>query len=225
LSKKLDSVLQPSYLRALAALENLESPVKTSSLAQTLGLPLIKVGKTLHQLAKLGLLKYKPYEGATLTEEGRRVFSKSLRIHGLWEIFLLKHLAINWEDVYHCATNLESSTPDIVIEKLDDFLEHPLKCPHGMPIPDKDLNIPTISDIPLPEINIGQTSKVSRVIHMGKQELLTYLNKHGIIPGAKIKILDISTFDSSLTIQINDSPIISMNSQTASSILMEKRIE
>ena len=88
------------YLESIGALEERESPVSTTSIAQSMGLSLASVSEMLHRLAEKGLVEYTPYGGTSLTEAGRQRFLRLTRRHHLWEVFLNKYLGIGWEDVY-----------------------------------------------------------------------------------------------------------------------------
>ena len=58
-----------------------------------------------------------------------------VRIHRLWEVFLVNHLGYSWEDVHEEAEKLEHAASPLLMEKLDRFLGYPEMCPHGRTIP------------------------------------------------------------------------------------------
>lgn len=209
------------YVETIGALEERESPVSTSSIAQVLGLSLASVSEMMHRLSEKGLVDYTPYGGARLTEEGKRRFLKLTRRHRLWEVFLNRHLGIGWEDVYRHACNLEHATSDVVAEKLAGFLDNPRVCPHGSFIPRNDLKWPKMSGIPLTKLEVGRLAEVNRVLSENDREFLQYLGSLGIIPGAKVKLLEKSPFDGTLTIEVNDS-IKAMGAPAASLIIVEQ---
>jgi DtxR family Mn-dependent transcriptional regulator len=109
------------YLESIGALEERESPVSTSSIAQSMGLSMASVSEMLHRLSAKGLVEYTPYGGASLTDEGRQRFLRLTRRHRLWEVFLNRHLGIGWEDVYQHACSLEHATTDVLADKLAEF--------------------------------------------------------------------------------------------------------
>ena len=69
------------YLESIGALEERESPVSTTSIAQSMGVSLASVSEMLRRLAEKGLVEHTPYGGASLTEEGRQRF---LRLPATW---------------------------------------------------------------------------------------------------------------------------------------------
>lgn len=208
------------YLETIGELERLESPVRTSSLAEALGLSSGSISEMLQRLSKKGLVKYTPYGGVSLTAEGRKRFLKLTRRHRLWEVFLNKYLGIAWEDVYPEACSLEHSTSDLVAESLAQFLNNPEYCPHGSPIPDGNCKLPEVSGIPLSKLEVGRIGKMVGVECESDTQCLRYLTNIGLTPGAKIKILERSAFDGTLTIEVNGSSK-AMGVQLASLIMVE----
>lgn len=192
------------YLESIGALEERENPVSTTSIAQSMGLSLASVSEMLRRLSEKGLIEYTPYGGTDLTEEGRRRFLRLTRRHRLWEVFLNRHLGIGWEDVYHHACTLEHATTDLVVEKLAEFLGNPEICPHGSPIPRSNLKRPGKSGTPLATLEVGQSVKLVSVISESNSEFLHYLTGMGLIPGAKVKILEKASYDGTLTVEVNN---------------------
>jgi DtxR family Mn-dependent transcriptional regulator len=192
------------YLETIGALEERESPVSTSSIAQSMGLSLASVSEMLRRLSEKGLVYYTPYGGTNLTEEGRTRFLRLVRRHRLWEVFLNRYLGIGWEDVNPHACNLEHATSDLVAEKLAEFLGDPKVCPHGSPIPGSNLKSPRNTGTTLADLKVGQSARILSVIIERQPEFLHYLTGLGLTPGATVKILEKAPYDGTLTIEAND---------------------
>jgi DtxR family Mn-dependent transcriptional regulator len=192
------------YLESIGALEERESPVSTSSIAQSMGLSLASVSEMLRRLSKKGLVDYTPYGGTNLTEEGRRRFLRLVRRHRLWEVFLNRYLGIGWEDVNPHACSLEHATTDLVAEKLAEFLGNPEVCPHGSPIPTSNLKRRRNRGITMANLEIGQSARILSVIIERKPEFLHYLTSLGLMPGATVKVLEKASYDGTLTIEVNN---------------------
>ena len=143
------------YLETIGALEERESPVSTSSIAQSMGLSLASVSEMLRRLSGKGLVEHTPYGGASLTDEGQQRFLRLTRRHRLWEVFLNRYLGISWEDVYHHACTLEHATSDLVEDKLAEFMDNPDVCPHGSPIPKRTSNALSAPVSPWPTLIPG----------------------------------------------------------------------
>ena len=191
------------YLESIGALEETENPVSTTSIAQSMGLSLASVSEMVRRLSDKGLVEYTPYGGAALTGEGRKRYLRLTRRHRLWEVFLNKHLGINWEDVYSHACTLEHATSDLVAEKLAIFLGNPKFCPHGNMIPDERLTPEENPGIVLTNLESGQTARVRSVLNEYNTEFLRYLTSIELVPGAEFKVVEKSPYDGTLTIEIN----------------------
>ncbi|MFC1941820.1 metal-dependent transcriptional regulator [Chloroflexota bacterium] len=192
------------YLESIGALEENEKPVSTTSIAQSMGVSLASVSEMLRRLSEKGLVEYTPYGGSNLTEEGRRRFLRLTRRHRLWEVFLSRHLGIGWEDVYQHACSLEHATTDLVAEKLAEFLGDPEVCPHGSPIPRRNLKHPGNPGIAMANLEAGQSAKICSIIGESNTEFLHYLTSLSLAPGVMVKITEKAPYDGTLTIEVNN---------------------
>jgi DtxR family Mn-dependent transcriptional regulator len=191
------------YLETIGALEERESPVSTTSIAQSMGVSLASVSEMLRRLAEKDLVSYTPYGGANLTKEGQLRFLRLTRRHRLWEVFLTRYLGIGWEDVYDHACSLEHATTDLVADKLATFLDNPEFCPHGSPIPKKSLKRQKTTGITMSDLEVGQSGKVLRIIIERDPEFLRYLTRQELTPGTRIKVMEKAPYDGTLTIDIS----------------------
>lgn len=208
------------YLETIGALEESESPVRTSALAGALGLSMGSVSEMLKRLAKKGLVNHAPYEGVSLSGEGKKGFLRLTRRHRLWEVFLNNHLGIAWEDIYPEACSLEHCTSELVAESLAHFLNDPEYCPHGSPIPHSNYELPQVRGIPLPQLEVGRTGKMVAVECESDAQYLRYLRDIGLAPGEEVKVLERSSLDGTLIIEVNGSSK-AMGTQVASLIIVE----
>ena len=126
------------------------------------------------------------------------------RHHRLWEVFLNRHLGIGWEDVNNYACNLEHATTELVANRLEEFLDNPEVCPHGSPIPSKELKRPSHAGILMADLEVGQSARVLSIIIERNPEFLRYLSNIGLIPDTTIKVIDKATYDGTLTIEVNN---------------------
>jgi DtxR family Mn-dependent transcriptional regulator len=190
------------YLETIGALEERESPVSTSSIAQSMGVSLASVSEMLRRLADKGLVEHTPYGGASLSEEGRQRFLRLTRRHRLWEVFLNRYLGISWEDVYQHACSLEHATSDVVEEKLDEFMSSPEVCPHGSPIPKKNLRNPASRGVTLANLEAGQSAKIISVIIERDSEFLRYLSSIDLVPGTDVKVMEKASYDGTMVVEV-----------------------
>jgi DtxR family transcriptional regulator, Mn-dependent transcriptional regulator len=191
------------YLETIGALQERENPVSTSAIAQGMGVALASVSEMLRRLSDKGLVLHTPYGGASLTEDGQKKYLHLTRRHRLWEVFLHQHLGLGWEDVYEQACALEHSTSDLVADRLSEFLDHPKVCPHGSPIPDRNLNYSPVSHVTLGDLEPGQTATITSIIIERDAEFLRYLSGIGVVPGTCVSVSEKAAVDGTLTISIN----------------------
>jgi DtxR family Mn-dependent transcriptional regulator len=191
------------YLDAIYELESNGLPATTSALAEQLGVALASVSEMLRRLAERGMVAYEPYRPARLTEEGRQRGAQLARRHRLWETFLANYLGIEWTRVFKEACQLEHATSDLVMQRLDEFLGHPSECPHGLPIPDPDGNVPERDLIPLTKLNVGQRGEINFIASY-EGDVLSYLDSLGLVPGTSITLEARAPFDGPVSICIGD---------------------
>jgi DtxR family Mn-dependent transcriptional regulator len=183
-----------------------EEHVSNNDLAEYLGHTLQTVNETIKKLAQKDLLIYKPYKGCKLTEKGSAEALRLVRVHRLWELFLMEKLHFNWEEVHQEAEHLEHATSISLEEKLYYFLGEPEYCPHGNPIPDLEGNMKNRKLMPLSEGAIGITYILKKVID--SPDLLIYLNSQGITLDDNLIIREKDDYSEILKIMKDDEEII-----------------
>jgi DtxR family Mn-dependent transcriptional regulator len=87
-------------------------------------------------------------------------------------------------------------------ERIAISLGNPQHDPHGDPIPSRDLQMPQSSDLTLSQLRPPQKAQVNRVSD-SDPDLLRYLSERGIEPAAQLEVLDFSTFDNNLQVQVS----------------------
>lgn len=93
---------------------------------------------TLNKLLRQGWLLRTSDKKYRLTEDGRKKAAYIIRLHRLWELYLVEHLKNPLEHIHRSAEEMEHFiTPDIE-EKLTKLLLNPTKDPHKQPIPGKE---------------------------------------------------------------------------------------
>jgi DtxR family transcriptional regulator, Mn-dependent transcriptional regulator len=188
------------YLKAFLKLEDMNEKASTSMLARHLSVADASVTDMLRKLQKTGLLQYKPYYGATLTAAGRRLALRILRRHRLIELFLHQVMGYGWEQVHDEAEKLEHVVSDLFVERIDGYLGHPHKDPHGEVIPDakgfrcQELDICLLSAAP--------GKYVVRKVINDQPEFLAYLEKESLTPGASFRLLEKAPFHGPLKLQM-----------------------
>jgi DtxR family transcriptional regulator, Mn-dependent transcriptional regulator len=156
----------------------------------------------IQRMHQKGLLTYQKYQGVNITTLGREKAMQILRRHRLWEVFLVKKLQFTWDEVQAVAEELEHIQSDILIQRLDAYLEHPAYSPHGEPIPTATGQIKAQSQVTLSQLEIGQKG-VLVAVKDDSATFLQYLNKRNIYLGATMQVLDKIAFDVSMDVSID----------------------
>lgn len=186
------------YLKTIYHLEQrAQAPVKTKEIADALGVALPSVTSMLKALSGAGLVSYAKYQGAQLSEEGTKVALNVVRKHRLVEVFLVQTLGYSWDEVHAEAERLEHAMSDELAARIDQHLGFPRFDPHGDPIPDADGHLPPAERGPaivLDAAPIGVPLRLERVLDQDP-ELLRYLERVGLVPGADCRIEDKLAFD------------------------------
>lgn len=189
------------YLKTACELAVGDTPVAISALAGRLGVSAVSATEMVHRLQQDGLIDHRPYKGITLTEDGRHQAANVIRSHRLWECFLAQQLRLPWDEVHELACRLEHATDAQVTDALEVYLDYPLTCPHGSPIPTSDGIIVEPADQPLTTLRPGQSAVISRV-HPETSELLSYLRDLGLIPGTRITLRELAPFQGPLVLLV-----------------------
>lgn len=155
--------------------------VTTGQLATAMSVAPGTVTAMLKTLAESGHADYRPYEGVRLTEVGRAVAIRMLRRHRLIELFLVKTLNLDWDQVHEEAENMEHAVSDNLVDRMDEFLGRPSIDPHGDPIPSADgaMRGNTERAVPLESVPAGSTVRVVRVTDQ-EGEFLRFLRESGL---------------------------------------------
>ena len=89
---------EENYLKAIYFLsQDAEKGVSTNAISESLETKPSTVTEMLRRLREKGVLHYKKYQGAELTEEGEKVAISTVRKHRLMQsIQLLEHNPLTW---------------------------------------------------------------------------------------------------------------------------------
>lgn len=211
---------QQMYLVTIARLRNGDAPLPLSQLAEALSISPVSANEMCRKLQDEGLVVYRPYKGALLTEEGQEQAYYTLRRHRLWEVFLVEKLGFDYDQAHQAACQLEHTTPDSVADALDAFLGHPGANPEGEPIPNGDGVLPQRQLYPLSSLSIGQRAHIVRCDVDG--DTCRYLEEQGVHPGASLVVL--AKAEKSLLLQIGERRV-SLSRSLAEAIRVERDVE
>ena len=198
--------LSPAIEDYLKIIYDLSCPgrrVKTNEIAEALGVKPASVTGMIQKLASNDppLVDYRKHHGVKPTPEGERVALQIIRNHRLLEKFLHETMGFPWDEVHEEAHQLEHVISHEFEKRMAQVLEDPLYDPHGAPIPTQDLELPSHSDQSLADLRTGERAVIQRVPD-DDTALLRYLEKVGIVPEARIEVLEVSDFDENLKIHV-----------------------
>ena len=216
------SLVEENYLKAIYHLsDGGNEQVSTNAIADAIHTKPASVSDMIQKLDRKGVIKYTKYQGVEVTDTGKTAALKVIRKHRLWEVFLVDQLNFNWDEVHEVAEQLEHIKSPLLIERLDAFLGHPTVDPHGDPIPDAEGVIRAKPQKPLEELNPGNQGVV-RAVKDSSPAFLQHMDKLGAYLGAKVKVVDKVSFDSSMEISIDQANSIFISKEVAQNILVEE---
>lgn len=191
------------YLKAIYKLETEGEGASTTRIAEAMDVSSASATNMVKRLAKMGLVNYQSYKGASLSASGRKIALEIIRHHRLLELYLLEVMGYSWDEVHDEAEKLEHHISEQFEDKIAELLDHPTHDPHGDPIPSKDGIMPVTEDAPLNKAGEGGEYIVTRVKDQDP-EVLRYLEKIGLLPGVKVTIREKAPFEGPITLLIED---------------------
>jgi DtxR family Mn-dependent transcriptional regulator len=211
------------YLKTIYDLTSANGRATTNQISERMGVTPASVTNMIQKLSSTEppLLDYRKHHGVKLTPEGEKVALEVIRHHRLLEVFLHQTLGYSWDEVHEEADRLEHVISEEMEERMAASLGDPKHDPHGDPIPTRDLHLPKSSAVTLSQLRPPQIAKVKRV-RDSDPELLRYLSQMGIEPEAVVNILDYSTFDNNLSVQVEgDSKQVVLGPRVTNQVFVE----
>ena len=148
-----------------------------------------------------GLVVVRDRHELELTASGRSEADAIFRRHSLLEWLLTGVIGLGWAESDEEAGRLQGAVSSRVETALAELLGNPPTCPHGNPI-DAEAARTRPRGIRLSEATAGDEVTILRITEEAEEdvELLSYLEVHGLVPGAVTRIVEISTARDALTL-------------------------
>lgn len=200
LSSKMRAYMAEIY-RLLDRQPNAAENVTSSQLADWLIVSPPAVNRMVNRLSELGLLVHQPYQGITITEQGKIEALKQIRRQRIAETFLVRVMGMNWLTVHEEALRLSDGLSEAVVQRMFEMTGAPSVCPHGEPIPDAHGAMPPFSDELLSRIGAGSKVRISRVITR-ESDRLQYIEALGLAPGQVCEVIHVAPFDGPMQLQL-----------------------
>ena len=195
------STATQDYLKVIwTAQEWTDEPLTVSALSVHMGFSPSSVSEAVKKLTRKGLLTHARYGSIALTEAGEKAAVAMVRRHRLIETFLVEYLGYRWDEVHDEAENLEHAVSDKMVEALAVRLGHPVRDPHGDPIPARDGSLPALDAARLSHSEPGTRLRIARVSD-NSPELLRYLGGMGLGLDTEISVLERQAYAGTLTLE------------------------
>ena len=190
------------YAKEIYALRARDGHVRTSMLAERLGVSAPSVSEMIRTLVERGLVSYQPYHGVTLTPEGVRVALGVIRHHRLLELFLAEMLGVPWDRVHEEAEVLEHAISEELEGRIAAALGDPSRDPHGHPIPTAEGLIDEPVETSLIDLEPGEAGILSQVSD-ADPAVLRFLVRSGIRIGDRLELVAKRSPDGALVIRVH----------------------
>ena len=163
------------------------APTLASRVAEMLGVSRASAGEMLKRLEAEGLVERGERKEAILTATGRARAEKVVRKHRIIERLLTDFMGYTAAEAHVHADELGGTFSDDMIDRIDEKLGHPDRCPHGWPV-DPDVEQAENQDLqPLAELAPGGRATIVRLAeHDG--DLLHWFYDRGLVPGAELEV-------------------------------------
>ena len=183
------------YISAIYELIEKKEVATNKKIAEILGVKAASVSEMLKKLTEEGEV-YTENKSILLTETGKTRARALLTKHRLWELFLVEYLGYSWQDVHEDAKALEYVTSNGLKDRLNEFLNKPMHCPHGNEIYENHPETDKLKK--LSEITKGISCRLHKV--EDDKDLIEYLEEKKIALGDEFVVKDIDDFDDSVLV-------------------------
>lgn len=160
------------------------------SLSGYLGASRTQADLVIVDMERKGLITLHGHE-ILLTPRGRRRALWIVRSHRLWERYLADEIGLSLDQLHARAERREHDLDEQSVNALDDRLAFPRTDPHGDLIPTAELDLPPSHATLLSDCKAGDMVRVSH-IEDDDPAVLKEILRHGIEPGVRIEILELS---------------------------------
>jgi len=163
------------------------SPTLASRVAEMLGVSRASAGEMLKRLEAEGLVERGEHKEAILTGTGRERAEKVVRKHRIIERLLTDFMGYTAAEAHVHADELGGTFSDDMVERIDERLGHPERCPHGWPV-DPDVEQAENRELePLSALEPGARATIVRLAeHDG--DLLHWFYEEGFVPGTELEL-------------------------------------
>jgi DtxR family Mn-dependent transcriptional regulator len=186
----IDEYLETIYFLAFPIGEYRPSTGSTaiaSRVAEMLGVSRASAGEMLKRLEAEGLVERGEQKEAILTPEGTERAKRVVRKHRIIERFLTDFMGYTAAESHVHADDLGDTFTDEMIERINERLDHPDRCPHGWPVDPEFEQSENAELVSLAELGPGRDAEIVRLAeHDG--DLLHWFYDEGLVPGTPVMV-------------------------------------
>src|SRR5690242_12379751 len=206
------------YLEAIYYMWSEKEPLRSSRLADWLGVSRPTVAIGLRRMTRDGLVRMNGRKEIELTDSGMQAAESIVRRHRVMERWLTDGLGLDWVTADAEAARLEHAVSDLVEQRLYEVLGRPKTCPHGNPIPGHSEAAPNESR--LSSLKAGERASITRVSEVAEREappLLAYLHQRDLTPGREIFVSEVDDVGKTVHVRVADREV-TLSHETASKV-------
>jgi DtxR family Mn-dependent transcriptional regulator len=137
-------------------------PTLSSRIAEMLGVSRAAAGEMLKRLETEGLVERGEHKEALLTPVGRERAEKVVRKHRIIERLLTDFMGYTASESHVHADELGDTFTDDMIQRIEEKLGHPDRCPHGWPIDTEFEQVENKELSALAEVAAGSDAVIAR---------------------------------------------------------------
>jgi DtxR family transcriptional regulator, Mn-dependent transcriptional regulator len=173
-----------------------------SRVAEMLGVSRASAGEMLKRLEADGLVERGEQKEAILTPEGAERARRVVRKHRIIERFLTDFMGYTAAESHVHADELGDTFTDEMIDRMNDRLGHPDRCPHGWPVDPEFEQAENAELIALAELEVGRGGQIVRLAeHDG--DLLHWFYDEGLVPGSQVGVVSAQPAAGQLVIDVD----------------------
>jgi DtxR family Mn-dependent transcriptional regulator len=196
------------YLGIIYTLQRDNEEVYGARLAEILNVSPPTVTVTLQRMVRDKWITLDKGKKVHFTPSGLSAARNLIRRHMLTEWMLAKILNLPWSEIHNEADKIEHTISSDVEKSLQETLNDPELCPHGNPMPGSEEISRRWKS--LPAFDPGAQVVIRRIHEFleDDHELMKFLEKNKVTPGAVGVIQEILPFNSTISIAVDDHSVI-----------------
>jgi DtxR family Mn-dependent transcriptional regulator len=170
--------------------------------AEMLGVSRASAGEMLKRLEAEGLVERGEQKEAILTPTGAERARRVVRKHRIIERFLTDFMGYTAAESHVQADELGDTFTQEMIERINERLGRPDRCPHGWPVEPELEQAENAELVPLADLPPGSEAEIVRLAeHDG--DLLDWFYGEGLVPGTRVAVRGAQPAAGQLTVAVD----------------------